>query len=439
MTLRRTAVIAVLGVGAVLVLLLCTHEWGLGQRADGSPRWKYLLEDEHDRNVYQQRGRWLPGERVPYLEEHSEYPQLATWLMGVPYLFFESHVPVGRQQTPKELRDSPEDKRSYFDLHHASMALSLLVLILLTARTLQALGRPPAFALLLFLPATVYYSFNRFDAWPSLLVVGALLCQIRGRPLSAAVLLALGAMMKWYPILLLPLFLSHNLYGQGDRRPWLKRVPRAVLVPGLLAAAVCLGILAITWCWGGGGRGGVEYVYGPRGQGDRTPNPGSIVYAMTSPEMWAWFAPSQIDTVARWASIAQFLPAVLMACVPLRSRRALLVACLVVVLGFMQLGKVFSPQWIVWVAPLAILVGSETKVALALLVASDVAIYVQTPLLFYEFVGNPAYVQVSRPLLTASTVRIVVLLAFWAWSLWALLRTLGRPQETAAAPSAASR
>src|SRR5262249_39677749 len=226
-----------------------------------------------------------------------------------PYLFFHSSVPVGRQQTPRELRDAVSDRETYFDLHHVDMAVSLFVLILLTALVLRELGRPPALALLLFLPATVYYSFNRFDAWPSLLVVAALLCQLRGRTLLAAALLALGAMTKWYPILLLPVFLSHNLYGRDDRRPWLRRVPRAVLGPGLLAAGVCLGILAITWFWGHGGLEAVKYVYGPKGQGDRTPNPGSIVFAMTSPDMWGWFPPSAIDTVAHWASIAQFLPA----------------------------------------------------------------------------------------------------------------------------------
>jgi hypothetical protein len=315
--------------------------------------------------------------------------------------------------------------------------VSLLALIVLTALVLRELERPPALALLLFLPATVYYSFNRFDAWPSLLVVAALLCQLRGRTLVAAVLLALGAMTKWYPILLLPLFLSHNLYGRGDGRAWLRRVPRAVLGPGLLAAGVCLGILAITWFWGHGGLDAVAYVYGPKGQGDRTPNPGSIVFALTSPDFWGWFPASDIDRIAHWASIAQFLPALAMAFVPLRSRRALLAACLVVVLGFIQFGKVFSPQWIVWVAPLAILVGAQARAGLVLLVLSDVAVYAQTPLLFYEFVGNPAYRRVSPGLVTASTLRIVVLLAFWAWSLWTLLRTLGRPPDTVATPKPA--
>jgi hypothetical protein len=55
---------------------------------------------------------------------HSEYPQLATWMFGLPYLFFESHVPVGRAQTTAEFNAHPEDSPRYFDLHHVVMAVS---------------------------------------------------------------------------------------------------------------------------------------------------------------------------------------------------------------------------------------------------------------------------------------------------------------------------
>ncbi|HZJ70789.1 MAG TPA: hypothetical protein VFF36_07655, partial [Planctomycetota bacterium] len=99
MGLRATVLLSVLGTVAVLTLLLLTHEWGAGHRPDGKPRAPYLLEDTFDRTIYQRRGRWLPAHRLPYLEEDSEYPQLATWMFALPYLFFESHVPVGRAQT----------------------------------------------------------------------------------------------------------------------------------------------------------------------------------------------------------------------------------------------------------------------------------------------------------------------------------------------------
>ena len=119
-----------------------------------------------------------------------------------------------------------DDSAAYFDIHHVSMGLSLFALVALSAACLSLLGASPGWALLLFLPGTTYFSFNRFDAWPAALVALAVWQQVRGRPKSAAFALGLGAMMKWYPILLVPLFLAHNLAaeraaaeheGRGDR------------------------------------------------------------------------------------------------------------------------------------------------------------------------------------------------------------------------------
>lgn len=426
MSLRATLAVSMLGVAAVLALLLSTRELSLGTRADGQPKWRYVLEDVHDRGVYQQRGRWLPGGRAPYVEEHSEYPQLATFLFGLPYLFFDSSVPRGRQQTPAEMRAHPEDTARYFDLHHVSMAASLLALVVLTALLLRELGAGPGRALLLFLPGTVYFAFNRFDAWPAACVAAALLAQCRGRSLWAGLWLGLGAMIKWYPALLVPLFLAHNLHGRGDRRPLLQRLPGAVLLPGLAAGGTCAAILAITWFWKDGGREAVEYVYGFHGA--REPNPGSILYSLVTRGRWELFTRDDLPWLGRLATGLQFLPALLLALAPVRSRRALVVGCLTVVLGFMQFGKVFSPQWIAWVTPLAVLACVGSWPALLLLLAAELLIYVQVPLLFYEAVGNPAYPDGSPAYWAVSGTRMAVLAAFWAWSLAAFLRTVWRAE-----------
>ncbi len=439
MTLRTTLLLATLGTALTLTLLLATHQWGVGHWDDGSTRYRFLLEDEADRSVYEQRGRWLPAGRTPYLEEHSEYPQLATWLFGLPYLFFDHHVPVGRAQTSAEFRAATDDHEAYFDLHHVSMALSVWLLLVLTALNLRALGQPPGWALLLFLPGTLYFAFNRFDAWPAAAVAAALLLQWRGRRHGAAILLAVGAMLKWFPILLLPLFLAYNLRAGADkrgthaapaprgRRELLARLPSAVLLPGLSAAAVCLAILAITWFWGHGGLEAVKYVYTT--QMSRDPNPPSLVAALTVPTRWEVFTPADQGWLGKAFMLLQFLPALLLALLPIRSRRALLLGCLTVVLGFMQFGKVFSPQWICWVTPLAILVAPRHVTCLLLIVAAELAIYIQIPVLFYEAMGMPggALFRGTPAFWAACDTRIAVLFLFWAWSLWAFLRTVWAP------------
>jgi len=458
MSLRTTLLLATLGTAIALTLLLATQQWGIGQWDDGSVRYRFLIEDEADRFIYEQRGRWLPSGRTPYLEEHSEYPQLATWLFGLPYLFFDSHVPVGRAQAAAEFGAAREDHAAYFDLHHVSMAISLLLLLVLTALNLRALGQPPGWALLLFLPGTLYFSFNRFDAWPAAAVAGALLLQWRGHRHGAAMLLGLGAMMKWFPILLLPLFLAWNLHardagpgargepggwprglggarrgtaGTGDgpsgMRGLLARLPSAVIAPGLSAAAVCVAILGITWFWDNGGLAAIKYVYAT--QMGRDPNPPSLVAALTVPSRWGVFTLADQGWLGKAFMLLQFLPAALLALLPIRSRRALLLGCLTVVLGFMQFGKVFSPQWICWVTPLAILVAPRNLPCILLIVAAELAIYIQIPVLFYEAMGMPGGTlnRGTPAFWAACDARIAVLFLFWAWSLWAFLRTVFLP------------
>jgi hypothetical protein len=433
MSLRSTILLATLGTAVALTLLLATHEWGFGRWQDGSVRFRFLLEDESDRTIYEQRGRWLPSGRTPYLQEHSEYPQLATWLFAAPYLFFDSDVPVGRAQTAAEFRNARDDHAVYGDLHHVSMAIGLWLLLALTALNLRALGHSPSWALLLFLPGTLYFAFNRFDAWPAAAVAGALLLQWRGRRHGAAMLLAVGAMLKWFPILLLPMFLAYNLHsrdgagaGRSGARGLLARLPSAVILPGLSALAVCLAILGVTWMWDRGGREAVEYVY--RNQMGRDPNPPSIVAALTVPGRWGLFTLEDEDWLSRAFMLLQFLPAVLLALLPIRTRRALLLGCLTVVLGFMQFGKVFSPQWICWVTPLAVLLAPRSLPCLLLLVAAELATYVQNPVIFYEAMGMPGITTRGTPAFWAACdTRIAVLFAFWAWSFAAFLRTVLLP------------
>ncbi|HTE04856.1 MAG TPA: hypothetical protein VK824_01580, partial [Planctomycetota bacterium] len=327
-------------------------------------------------------------------------------------------------------------------------------LLVLTALNLRSLGAPPGYALLLFLPGTLYFSYNRFDAWPAAAVAGALLLQWRGHRHGAAALLGVGAMLKWFPILLLPLFLAHNLRAReedsevgaawraaageprhaprrapgatrdgADDRGWLARLPSAVILPGLTAAAVCLAVLAVTWSWGHGGLPALRYVY--ENQMGREPNPPSIVAALTVPTRWAVFALADQGWLSRLFMAVQFLPAFALALFPIRTRRALLLGCLTVVLGFMQFGKVFSPQWICWVTPLAILLAPRSVPCLLLLIAAELAIYVQIPVMFYEAIGTPGAGGRGTPgFWAACDTRIALLFLFWAWSFAAFLRTV---------------
>jgi hypothetical protein len=257
--------------------------------------------------------------------------------------------------------------------------------------------------------------------------------QWKDRRAGAAAALGLGAMVKWYPILLLPLFLAYNLRrdrdAKGSAGGWrgvTNALPSAVLVPGVAAAAVCLGMLAVTFVQKGGGLDAVLKVY--QHHAGRNHNMSSLVAALVEPWRWGVFPISAVDGVAKTLAALQFLPALLLALLPVRTPRALLLGCLAVVLGFAQFGRVFSPQWICWVTPLAVLLAPGSRTVRGLQVALELLIYVQIPVLYYETMAGPEPVlRTASTFWIVSDTRLVLLLAFWAWSLWAIVRTVGRP------------
>ena len=53
MSQLKTLLVGAALIAASLTALLVTSEWGLGRRADGETRWRYLLEDTYDRYAYQ--------------------------------------------------------------------------------------------------------------------------------------------------------------------------------------------------------------------------------------------------------------------------------------------------------------------------------------------------------------------------------------------------
>ena len=428
MSPRTTLAVAALLVGLATALLLATDEWSVGTHDDGSPRWKYVLEDVHDRNVFQQRGRWLPSGRTPYLAEHSEYPQVATWMLALPYLFIEHHV----EPAPKpdnSVAALSRDRAAYFDAYHVMMACWILAAIAAAVAGLVALGRPPAYALLLLLPASLYYGYNRFDVVPAAITGAALWLQLSHRTRAAALVLGVGAMTKWYPILLLPLFCAYEVRRRREGRDGLAAQPLGtallggLVVPGLLAGGVCLALLGVTWLWDGGGLEAVTYVYSHHM--GRAPNPASVITALV--HRWGWVSPDGQPGLERVFTALQFLPAALLALAPVRDRDALLRGCLAVVLGFVAFSKVFSPQWILWINPVALLAAPRSRAVLAFAVVLDLAIYVQSPLLYYEGLSvTAAGFSQSTAFLRACDLRIVLLFAFWAFAVATFLRSSRR-------------
>ncbi len=503
-----TLLVAALVLGAFLALLVATELWGAAPREDGSPRYPFLLEDTTDRRAYLERGRWLPAGATPYLEEFSEYPQLSTWMMGLPYLlmdagdepaatravrararqvFVEAGLTRARaEEVLRELRrraghfdpalrgragqhpvsdlldllereaglarPAAEEQvfavweaenrrleelrstfRTYGNLHHAFMALWFLGLIALLVAILSQLRLPPAYALLMLLPGGLYFGFNRHDLPVMVLVLLALWLQFAGRYRFAALALGLGIMTKWYPLVLVPLLLSHGFWterrraaARGEEAPLVGLLVRQVLLPGLVVGAVIASVLAITYLWHGGGLPAVTALFEWH-RAVREPNHASLLALMTSADAWGWLP---LEARAVWMdrfSLLQLVPPFLIALLPLRSRAALIEAALLATLGMVLFSKFFSPQWVLWIVALAILRAPRRRIYLLLIVALQVVIYLQLPVFFFsgmEAMRRGEAEAMGAAFWYATNTRVALLFAFYLAALWGLSRAL---------------
>ncbi|MEM7309631.1 MAG: glycosyltransferase family 87 protein [Planctomycetota bacterium] len=493
MSLRSTLLLAGAVVAAALAALLLTHEVGLGEPRGGpnpaaSRAHPFLLEDTYDRLAYQQRGRWLASGGTPYLDEFSEYPQLTTWLMGLPYLVIEHGVERGEPhgsiraawaelerggvppEVARELCPLPPAKmpdvgavatrlarfaeldraaargaleaaraasqrrdeellstrEAYGSAHHVTMACWYLVLLTLAALNLRRLGHAPGWALLLLLPASLYFGFNRFDLVVTSLVALALHLQLSGRRRGAGFVLGVAIMTKWSPIVLLPLFLSQNVRllrappePGAEPADWRTALIQGAIVPGALAGVVIVALLGVTFFWHGGGVDAVRFVFDWHAN-VRQPNHSSFLAILTNPDSWGWFEPSARGSLERVFKLLQLAPGFLLALLPVRSNRALLLGCLTATLFSIVFSEFFSPQWVIWVTALGLLLAPRSRLLLALVVALEVVMYVQLPYLWYAAQASGDFASFW----TITSVRMALLLVFLAVALALFVREL---------------
>ena len=148
-----------------------------------------------DTGRYQEYATFVRSDLVPYRDFEVEYPPGALVVFTVPALLFSGSV-------------------EYFWAFAALMALAGGVGVLLTAAALGRLGRSArakrwVLALLAISPVAFGGALlTRFDLVPAALVAGATLLLLRERPRAASVTLGVGAAVKLYPLVLLPLLVA---------------------------------------------------------------------------------------------------------------------------------------------------------------------------------------------------------------------------------------
>jgi uncharacterized membrane protein len=202
---------------------------------------------------------------------------------------------------------------------------------------------------------------DEYDLWPTLITCLALLVVFRGRDSLGAGLLGLGTATKVFPVVIVPAAVVW-VYRRSGRRHALRFLTVAVAV----AAALYLVFAAL-------GPGGVWYsVEIQARRGLQKESLGSALlfvldqlglykaHIAEGNAQWTELTGTAGDTLATVGSLCQVAAAAGVAALAARRRpdaRTLLYAAAAAVAGFVAFGKVFSPQYLIWLVPLVALAG----------------------------------------------------------------------------------
>jgi uncharacterized membrane protein len=295
------------------------------------------------------------------VQEYFRYAQ-RTFEGQVPYRDFRLEYPPAA--LPVLLAPGPADHGYYDRFRLLMLALGAAAIALLVAVLFRAGAGAPELAAGVLVPATLPFTLNpslvfqRYDLWPAALVLLAVLALLRGRRALGLVTLGIGTAAKLYPLALVPLAI---LMKRGRTHVWREL---AIFAAGALALVVPFAIVAPR----GVAHVGSLLVRRPLHVESLG---GSILLAghqlgVYKPTTYisiglSWdLAGPAAKAVALAGSLVEAAALVavwfLFARGP-RGPRDFLLAVAAAVVGFVAFGKIFSPQYMVWVAaavPLAL-------------------------------------------------------------------------------------
>lgn len=287
-----------------------------------------------DLGLYQHYGDSMVGSHtVPYRDFRPEYPPAALLTFLVPSYF--THLWDFRKAFQVEM----------FVCH---VALVLAVLGIAGRRAAAFAAVAP-----LLLGSVV---LSRFDLWPAALAALALLCLVRGRSAGSAVFLATAFAAKLWAGALGPLFLLWIWRREGRRRA-LEWLGATVAV----AAAWFLPFVAL------GGSGGLGHMFHRQlarplqieSLGSIVLATAHVVFGVHEAVVTNFGSQNLVGTgTSAAASIATTLEIVFVVGICAlfarsdRTEAQLFAACAAVVAALIAFGKVFSPQFLIWLIPL---------------------------------------------------------------------------------------
>lgn len=286
--------------------------------------------------------------QVPYRDFFMEYPPGALAVFLPPQVFGTAHF-----------------NAAFKSLMALCGAATIVVLALLLVRLGAPRGRLwTALALFALSPVALGpISLNTYDAWPAFLTVAALGLLLAALPIAAFAMLGLAFAAKVYPVVLLPPALVYVWRTAGRRVAGLSAAAFAAV-----AAIVILPFFAFSphglvesFRAQAGRALQVESLFGSLlGVADRLGWYSALVVHRTGHAISYDLTGTLPRVLAGVSSLLQVLAVALVAWLFARGRdepQRLAIAFAGAVAGFIAFTRFFSPQYMVWLVPLVVLLG----------------------------------------------------------------------------------
>jgi hypothetical protein len=270
------------------------------------------------------------------------------------------------------------------------LGIAMLVCLLATQWCCEELSGPLAGWLMALTPLLLGAMVRtHFDALPALLAMGAMLCFARERPRWGFALLAFGGMVKLWPLVLVPVAIV-RLVARGQRS--------AALQGTLLAVVICVVVLA-PQPWHGL-RDAVRFHQERPVQIESTPATvlwlAGDSFITGDPVRPDRFKSNGLDggpahTVSVALTILEVLAILAAAALAARRRdpRHLVLCCFLAALAFVALGKVLSPQYLVWLTPFAAVAWAwRARLPAALVALACVLTQIEFPRRYFDLVAG---------------------------------------------------
>ncbi len=326
-------------------------------------------ESVTDLFLYRSYGDLFLGGSLPYRDVAFEYPPLAGPLLALPAL--------------------PGAGDDAYRLAFAALALVLAAgVVALVGALARRTGGDPRRAMLAAAVAPLFTGAmlrTHFDLAPVALTLGALLLLVSNRPRAGLAVLGVGVMTKGFPVVVLPVALAW-LMAHGRRREAAEGTAALALVviavagvavvlspsgaadavtyhldrPVQVESAPALALLGLD----GLGVGRADVVHSHRSEG--VEHPASAAVAALFAALLIGAVALMMAGAARRSSTADAGDG--------SDARVLVLGSLAAVTAFATFGKVLSPQFLIWVVPLAALAFAWGMPALAAAATAAIAL-----------------------------------------------------------------